>query len=214
MLKGTSDIEKLYRCVRDFCCLGTGRKRTTVLVGDSEDARTANFSLAGYVHQNWPCKKQLTLKDGEKTHTLFWVSIQTVDGTFAHSFFWNGRPAYMFLRNELTEDLWRRQLERTRLCEWIRTAEPKDREAMAELIVEHTQSEYRAFVYTIPQFTGSMRTGSKVFRLPWPDLLRIEIEIRKLSLPALRQLNSLIPNGGRSEAGPSVEKAPDKNQAA
>jgi hypothetical protein len=162
----------------------------------------------GYVYQNWPCKKQVTLKNGDRTQTLFWASTQTVDGNLAYSFFWNGKPAYMFPWNELTADLWHRQLERTKLWEWIRTAEPQDREAMAELIVEQTQSEYRAFVYSIPQFTGGVITGSKMVRLPWPDLLRIEIEIRKLSLPDLRKLNSLI-SLGRSEPKISVDRADD-----
>ncbi|HUE01695.1 MAG TPA: hypothetical protein VMR62_19140 [Bryobacteraceae bacterium] len=63
MPKETSDIEKLYRCVRGPEDLGTGKKRASVIVGDSEDARTSNFSFAGYVHQNWPFKGQVTLND-------------------------------------------------------------------------------------------------------------------------------------------------------
>jgi hypothetical protein len=207
-IKEASDIEKMYKCVRSLRELGDGRRRTTVLVGDSEDGRTSDFGFAGCVHQNWPCKRQVTLKNGDRTQTLFWASTQTVDGKFAYSFFWNGQPAYMFFWNELTEDLWHRQLERTRLWEWIRTAGPKDREAMGELIVEHTQSGYRACVYTIPKFAGGVRIGSTVLRLPWPDLLRIEIEIRKLSVPDLRKLNSLI-SLGRSEPKISVDRADD-----
>jgi hypothetical protein len=218
MLTETSDIEKLYRCVHSYLELGDRRGRrsrykprptTLVLVGDSEDARTAKFSFAGYVYQNWPCKKQVTLKDGDRTQTLFWTSTQTVNGTFAYSFFWNGQPAYIFPRNELTEDLWNRHREREILLKWIRAAELQDRTAMAELIVEQTQSGYRAFVYSIPQFTCGVKTGSTLRRLPWPDLQRIEIEIRKLSLPALRNLNSLI-SVGRSEAKISVDWADDK----
>ena len=209
MLKETSDIENLYRSVWNFWDLGTGRKRATVLVGDSEDARTSEFIFMGYVYQNWPCKRQVTLKNGNRMQTLFWASTHAVDGKFAYSFFWNGKPAYMFPWNELTEDLWRRQIERTRLWEWIRTAASQDREAMSELIVEQTQSGYRAVVCSIPQYTGGIRTGSKVLRLPWPDLLRIEIEIRKLSLPALRQLNSLASLGHRSQPGTSAYRAAD-----
>jgi hypothetical protein len=197
MLTETSDIEKLYRCVRRVEELGDGRKRRRFgrkrpwfLVGDSEDARTSNFSFAGYVYRNWECKRQVTLRKGDRTQTLFWASTQTVDGKFANSFFRNGQPAYIFLWNELTKDLWHRQLERTKLWEWVRTAAPKDRKAMAELIVEQTQSGYRPLVYSIPQFTGGVITGSTVIESPWPDLLQIEIEIRNLSLPALRQLNS------------------------
>jgi hypothetical protein len=213
MLKETSDIEKLYKCVRSFWELGTGRKRRTVLVGDSEDARTSNFSFAGCVHQNWPCKGQVTLRNDHGTEALLWASTQTVDGKCAHLFFWNGQPAYMFFWNELTEDLWHRQLERTRLWEWIRTAEPEDREAMAELIVEETQSGYRATVYSIPQFTDGVRMGCKVHKMPWPDLQRIEIEIRKLSVPALRKLNSLTSTGARSESKTSVERVTDRRVA-
>jgi len=215
MLTETSDIEMLYRCVHSYLELGDRRGRrssykprptTLVLVGDSEDARTAKFSFAGYVYQNWPCKKQVTLKDGDRTQTLFWTSTQTVNGTFAYSFFWNGQPAYMFPRNELTEDLWHRQREREILLKWIRAAELKDRTAMAELIVEQTQSGYQPFVYTIPKFTDGVKTGSTVRRLPWPDLLPIEIEIRKLSLPVLRTLNGLI-SVRRSELRTSVDRA-------
>jgi hypothetical protein len=96
----------------------------------------------GYVYQNWECKRQVTLKNGNQMQTLFWTSTRTVNGTFAYSFFWNGQPAYIFPWNELTEDLWNRQREREILLEWMGAAELQDRTVMAALIVEQTQSGY------------------------------------------------------------------------
>ena len=217
MPKETSDIEKLYKCVRSFLELGDRRGRPSrhrlrptesVLVGDSEDARTSNFSFMGYVYQNWPSKRQVTLKNDNRTQTVSWASTQTVDGKYAYSFLWNGKPAYMFPWNELTEDLWHRQFERTRLWEGIRTAEPQDLEAMAELIVEQTKSGYQAIVYLVPQYSGGVKTGTTVMRSHWPDWSRMERELMKLSVPDLRKLNSLI-SVGRSEAKIAVDRADD-----
>ena len=201
MLTETSDIEKLYRCVRSYLELGDRRGRpsrykprpaTRVLVGDSEDARTSKFSFMGYVYQNWECKRRVTLKHGDQMQTLFWTSTQTVNGTFAYSFFWNGQPAYMFPWNELTEGLWNRQCEREILLEWMRAEELQDRTAMAELIVEQTQSGYSPSVDSRPQFTNGVITGWTRRKLSWPNWSRIETEIAKLSVPDLRKLNSLV----------------------
>ena len=55
-------------------------------------------------------------------------------------------PAYIFFWNELTESLWLLQLERQKLLSWFETAtgtEPRNSIAMAELIVELTESKYR-----------------------------------------------------------------------
>src|ERR1035437_8774353 len=101
----------MYKCVRSLRELGDGRRRTTVLVGDSEDGRTSDFGFAGCVHQNWPCKRQVTLKNGDRTQTLFGVSTQTVACNFAFSFFWNGHLAFIFFGKNLREVLWPPQFE-------------------------------------------------------------------------------------------------------
>jgi hypothetical protein len=132
---------------------------------------------------------------------LQYTSTLAIDGKPAYAFIWNGQPAYIFFRNELTKDLWDHRVERTMLWEWITTAEPQDRVAMSELIVQRTGSGYQAFVYSIPQFAGGEITGWRVYKLPWPDLAQIEIEIRKLSVPALRELNGLISAGDRPGVG-------------
>jgi hypothetical protein len=187
----TTDIEELYESVSSVQELGTGRKRKSFFVGDTEDARTATLIFAGYVYQNWWCHRKVTLRNGDRLLLLFWSYTKAVDGSFTVSFSWNGKAVFLFYRNELTEDLWQRQLERAKLWEWFRTAKPQDRVAMAELVVEQTESGYRGFC-RLPQFTGGVLTGWRTLRFPsWPDLARIEIEIMKLSVPALRKLNSV-----------------------
>jgi len=144
----------------------------------------------GYVYQNWECKRQVTLKNGNQMQTLFWTSTQTVNGTFAYSFLWNGQPAYMFPCNELTEDLWNRQCEREILLEWMRAAELQDRTAMAELIVEQTQSGYSPSVDSRPQFTNGAITG---WTRSWRNWSRIEILWLRKRLMSIRRREDVLP---------------------
>ena len=165
------NVEDSYKCVRKLGDLGTGRHGRSVLVGDSEDARTAHFSFATNIRHNWPSWNIVVFANGK----ILNIISQTVDGT----------PVHIFLWNELTGDLWLRQIEREKLLKWTATAvtaEPRNFVAMAELIVEQTESEYRV---THPAWCSLKFWCSFHLR-------RIEMEIRKLSLPALRKLNGLI----------------------
>lgn len=164
-----SAFEEKYRCIRRFEDLGTGRDRKKILVGDSEDARTSTFSFVGDVHHNWPSWNEVGVQVGNAIKT-FYTATQTIQG----------KTAYIFLWNELTADLWFQQVERQKLLDWIETAatvEPRDFIGMAELIVELTESEYRVCAYP---------------GLESLNLSQVQIELRKLQLPALRKLNSLI----------------------
>src|SRR5258708_3726461 len=155
------DIEEKYKCVRRFSDLGTGRDRKRILVGDSDDARTASFSFVGDVDHNWPSWNEVGIRVGNAI-LIFYTSTQTIHGKPANIFFWN----------ELTADLWFQQVERQKLSKWIETAvavEPRDFIGMAELIVELTESEYR--VETYPGFARV-------------NLPKVQIELRKLPLPA------------------------------
>lgn len=163
------DTEKQYKCVLRFQDLGTGRDRKRILVGNSEDARTSSFTFVGDVCRNWPSWNSVGIKTG-KTIETFYTATQTI----------HAKPAFIFFWNELTADLWFRQVERERLLEWFQTAatvEPGDFVAMAELIVELTEVDYRIWTYP----------GTVIVNLP-----RIQVELRKLSLPALRKLSGLI----------------------
>ncbi len=172
MSNENSGVEEMYKSVRKFQDLGTGRNCRKILVGDSDDARTSNFKFVGHVHQNWPSWKQLTFRVGAAIKT-FDTATQTL----------NGNPAYIFLWNDLTEALWLRQVEREKLLAWISAAEPHDQIGMAELIVEETESKYRVCTYPgLAQMAVS----------------RIRIEILKLSLQELRRLNSLTVTEARS----------------
>ncbi len=181
MSKENFTIETMYKSVRRFWDLGTGRDYKKVLVGDSDDARIANFSFAGNVHQNWPSWRQVTIKTGDGLK-IFDTATQTLNGKPAHIFFWN----------ELTADLWFRQIEREKLLKWIEVAESQDLIGMAELIVEQTESDYRVCAHP----------GLARLNLP-----RIQIEIRKLSRPALRNLNSLIDASTSADPAASPQAA-------
>jgi hypothetical protein len=157
------DTDGFYKCVRNFDDLGTGRKHKKVLVGDSEDARTSHFSFVTDIRHNWPSWNEVIFKNRE----VFYIPSETV----------RGKRAFIFLWNELTEDLWFRQTERTKLLEWIGTAQPQDVTAMAELIVEESGSECRICKH--PDFA--------IF-----NLQPVQLEIMKLSLSQLRKLTSLI----------------------
>jgi hypothetical protein len=169
MSKEMFDIEKMYKCIRRFQDLGTGRDRRRILVGDSDDARTSTFSFVGDVDHNWPSWNEVRIRVGNAVK-IFYTATQTIHGKSANIFFWN----------ELTEDLWFQQVERQKLVEWIETAataEPPNFIGMAELILELTESGYRLETYP-----GFARV----------NLPQIRVELRKLPLPALRKLNSLI----------------------
>ena len=166
MSKQESNVETMYKAVRTFRALGTGRDYRRVLVGDSDDARTATFSFEGNVHQNWPSWRQVTIKTGDNLK-IFDTATHTLNGKAAFILFWN----------ELTSDLWFRQIERERLLKYCKSAELNDASGMEELIVEETGAEYRVCVH--PAWASF-------------NLQRIEIEIRKLSLRSLRKLSILI----------------------
>jgi hypothetical protein len=157
------EIDGFYKCVRNFSDLGTGRRSKKVLVGDSEDARTSHFSFVANIKENSPSWSEITFTNRE----IFYLRSETV----------RGKRAFIFLWNELTEDLWFRQIERTKLLEWRETAKPQDRIAMDELIVGETGSECR--ICHLPDFA--------IF-----NLRQIQLETMKLSLSQLRKLTSLI----------------------
>src|SRR4051794_38042766 len=79
------DVETMFRCVRNFSELGTGREGKKILVGDSEDARTARIFFVGKVFQNWPSWRTIKIKTD--------LGIKTFD-TATETF--NGKPAYVF----------------------------------------------------------------------------------------------------------------------
>jgi hypothetical protein len=169
MFKKTSNIELMYKSVQRFQDLGTGRERKRVVVGDSDDARTSTFSFAGKIHHNWPSLNEvrIKIKDGV-------IKFDTVAQTV------RGKAAYIFPWNELTADLYYRQCEAQKLLEWAdsaATAAPGDFIAIVELIVEEAKSDYRVWTYP----------STERVNLP-----RIEIELGKLDLRTLLELNSLI----------------------
>lgn len=116
------DVDSLYKCVRNFRDLGTGRKSEKVLVGDSDDARTSHFSFVANILYNRPSCNEVKFTNGE----VFYISSEIV----------RSKPAHIFLWNELTADLWFRQKERTKILEWLKTARPQDGIVMAKFIVE------------------------------------------------------------------------------
>lgn len=177
MSKQESNIETMYKAVRNFQTLGTGRDYRKVIVGDSDDARTASLSFEGNVYQNWPSWRQVTIKTGD--------NLKTFD-TATHTL--NGKAAYIFFWNELTADLWFQQVEREKILEYCKSAEPKDAVGMEELIVEETGAEYRVCVH--PAWAAM-------------NLKRIEMEVRRLSLRSLRKLNSLILDGSLCPVAPT-----------
>jgi hypothetical protein len=85
---------------------------------------------------DWPSWKEVGFKTGDGRIETFCSVTQTV----------SRNPAYIFFWNELTENLWLLQLERQKLLSWFETAtgtEPRNSIAVAELIVELTESKYR-----------------------------------------------------------------------
>jgi hypothetical protein len=164
------DFEEMYKAVENFRSLGTGREHNKVLVGTTSDARTATFICVGNISRNWPSWNQIRIKTEHNRIKVFDLATKTV----------NGQPAYIFHWNELTTDLWYRQKVLWNLQRGIEAlicTVPRDFIGMSELIVEETGSEYR-----LVKYPGLERA----------NLIPILIEIRKLSVPSLRQLNSLI----------------------
>jgi hypothetical protein len=159
----TSNIENLYKCVRDFRKLGTGRKGCRVLVGDSEDARTCHFNFETTIRHNWPSCNKVEFTNGK----TFDTSLQSLGWCKVYIFFWN----------PLTADLYFRQEEEKKIVAWLEMALPEDAKAMSVLIVEKCGAG--CWIDPRPDFTGK-------------HLREIQIGIRMLSLQQLRELTSLI----------------------
>lgn len=165
-----SRIDEMYKSVRRFADLGTGRKGRKVLVGDSPDARTATFRFAGKIHHNWPSWNEIGIRTADGRTKKFYTTTQTV----------NGNLAYIFFLNELTSNLWLEQVERQKLLNWFEVAiqdEPLNSITMMELVVESTASKY-----PIETYPGAAHV----------NLQRFQIEVRKLHLSDLKELNSLV----------------------
>jgi len=167
------------KCVRDYHLLGTGRNRKKVLIGDSDDARTATFLYFTRVHQNWPSWKRVVFSNGEVLYTSH--------GTM------RGNHVYVFLLNDMTESLWHLKTERTKLLEWFENAQFPDEIAMADLIFTETDCQFRVFQHP-DDFAICTRR-------------RIPMEIMKLSLLQLRKLNNLIGVRPPVEFAPSANAA-------
>ena len=159
-----SKVDDYCKCVSDYRVLGSGRKRKKVLVGDSDDARTANFWFVTNVHQNRPACREVVFANGE----VFRTTTKAV----------HGKRAYIFLCNELVDHLHLLQVERAKLLAWLETAPLSVEMAMADLIVEETGCEYR--------IDDSPLDFECRGRAP------LLLEITKLTMPQLRRLTSLI----------------------
>lgn len=165
-----SRIDEMYKSVRRFADLGTGRKSRKVVVGDSPDARTATFRFVGNIHHNWPSWNEVGIRTEDGRTKLFYTKTQTVNGNPAHIFFWN----------ELTANLWLEQVERQKLLKWFEVGiqeKPRDSITMMELVVELTGSKYPIERY--PDAAGV-------------NLKQFQIELRKLNLSALQELNQIV----------------------
>jgi hypothetical protein len=125
MFEQTCDPEALYRAVDKFSALGTGRNRRKVLIGDSQDARTAKLLAVGNIYQNLPSQKIIKIKT-DSNIIAYDISSKTVFG----------KPAYIFHWNHLTADLWSLQMEREKFWHQYDKANKKDQLAMAELVGE------------------------------------------------------------------------------
>jgi hypothetical protein len=169
------DYNCFYKPVQNFSDLGTGRKSEKILLGDSDDARSSRFSFVASILHNWPSRNEVKFTNGE----ILNISSQTIRGKRAYAFSWN----------ELTEDLWLQQVERTRLLNCFETAEPLDSIAMGVIVFQQNESDIRICHH--PDFAVL-------------NLRQIQIEIMKLSLLQLRKLNSQI--GERTRTTP-VEPA-------
>ena len=181
------DLETMYKCV-PMRQLGNGRRYKMVLVGDSEDARTSTFYFVGNIYQNWPSWKRLVIKNGENLKVLD-LPTPTVNGKRVHFFFWN----------ELTADLWFRQIEREKLIRWFETATPEDGIAMGQLIFEEGGSEHRLSTKPLPFLSWTVQ---QVLQM---NIRQIQMEIMKLGLPALRRLKQPSPTPA---TGPEVSPGP------
>jgi len=157
------DTDTLYKSVQNFSKLGTGRQGRKVIIGDSDDARTSTFTFVANIRHKWPSSDRVIFSNGE----VFYISSQTIRGKRVYLFFWN----------ELTENLWFQQVERTRLFEWLETARPEDVLALADLLNERSGSESR--VWRLPELAGFY-------------VRAIQIEIWKSNLRELRQLTGVI----------------------
>ena len=177
MFQEKVDINSFYRAIKNFKDLGSGRKKKRVLVGESADARTAKFIFVGYVCNNWPSWKQVTIQGEGKTVLTFDTARETV----------YGKPAYIFPWNDLTEDLWLTQVEREKLLNRLGLLSPSDFIAVGQWVCELSGSDIK--IANIPEWV-SFYYGS------------VQIEIHRLSLPALRLLNSVVEMNGCMEAGP------------
>ena len=159
------ELESFYKSVGPGT-VGDGKSCKKILVGDSEDARTANFSFVANIKYNRPSWGEIKFDNG----VTMYLPSQSI----------HGKRAYMFLCNELTENLWRRQNERTKLMDWVGSARPEDIEdinAMCKLIVELTGSGRR--IYEEPMFARF-------------NMDHLQIKIPKLSLKELEKLNSIM----------------------
>lgn len=165
--------EQLYFCVQKFSELGTGRQKYQVVVGDDPDARKANFYFTGRIWCNWPSLNELSIRTLDRGLMTINISART----------YRGKPAYVFLWNELVEDRWNHQQERTKLWNGFKRCIDSGDFPLAAVIADLVRIQ-----------AGRPAPFSS---LKYPQFIRLDIEKVKtflltLAASQLRELNDAI----------------------
>jgi len=116
-----------YSCVRNFNSLN-GRRKQEVVIGDTADARAANFLYRTSVKHNWPSQWHTKHKEGYiefANGIIFDLGSQTVEGN----------RVYIFCFNREIEILYRKQVAKSKILDYVRTADPERLKTCAGLIV-------------------------------------------------------------------------------
>jgi hypothetical protein len=92
-----------FKWIENYSGLGTGREKQKVLIGTTQDARTARFLALTTVEQNRPSWKRLKLRDRKSGKAFF---IDTATRSI------NGERVFLFRYNDSTRDLWLKHVER------------------------------------------------------------------------------------------------------
>ena len=126
-------FEDRFKCEEKYYRFGTGRRKRSILIGTTEDARTAEFLTLARVEQNWPSWKRLKVKDQQTGKELFIdMATRTINGT----------RVFLFPRNELTLDLWLKHVERQKILRWAESATPDEKVIVAKWIAEEAESGF------------------------------------------------------------------------
>jgi hypothetical protein len=159
-------VNNSFSPIRSFPLLGTGRKRRTFIIADSENLLTAEQIEEVTIDYNHPCRSEIGFTDGSK----FDMRTETV----------NGKKMCVFPWSSEASDMSTALKQRSVIANWCDTARAEDVQALSGCVAEILSIKQSA--YASMPFDWAKRQV----------LLDLGVSLKRLNIRELQRVTALL----------------------